>query len=149
LGKLDPTFTSKPNDSDYLKNGFYSKFSQFKVVEELAKELEDPSITAELLQLNEYGFYYVPNDCTKPGSNCTASLVLQGSGSGTEDILESWLPYASANNIVVIAPQTYVTWDSYPMWPDNYYTGDLALTRKGPQNLFLKKLIEIANQQAT
>ena len=84
--------------------------------------------------MNQWGFYYLPKGCETGG--CPVALMLAGSGGGSEEGLIHWAPIASANKLVIVAPQTYVSWDEYPLYPDgsggmNFYTGDLALTKKG------------------
>ena len=49
MPKLNPDFKLKDADKDWENNGYLSKFDQFKVVEQVAKDLGDPKITAKYL----------------------------------------------------------------------------------------------------
>jgi len=88
--------------------------------------------------LPKWGFYYIPKGCVGVDNHCPVHLLLHGSAEEAEHYAQKILPFASANNIILIYPQTSVAWDSY-----FGYTGENFLTKDGPQMIFLKRLIEI------
>lgn len=99
-------------DHHWDKNGYFGKFDQ---------GLYTPT-TIEEAGLMQWGFYYYPEACMSPDSNCLFQVFLHGAGERAEDgAREWWNKFASSNNIVMIFPQAMFAWD---VNVDKRMTGD-------------------------
>lgn len=91
----------------------------------------------------EYGFYYVPEYCSK--NSCNLHMFFHGCMQPAESTLELYAPWAAANNIVIIAPQADICWavhEDYDRTKTSNYPN--YFTKEDPQYKFVMNLINVA-----
>lgn len=52
----------------------------------------------------KWGYYYIPEECAKPGSNCPFQLILHGCGMAPFDNIPEFAPFAAQNGMVMAFP---------------------------------------------
>ena len=125
---------------------------------QLKKPVENPKIEltettlpgASAAGLLETAYLYVPTACSKPGEACKAHLVLHGCVQSTAQIgtvfieQSGYLPWAGANNIVLVFPQVApAAANPIACWDWWGYTGASYRWRDGAQMKVLANWIQL------
>ena len=129
----------KPSDPKWREKGLVGKFDQ----DFFAKGV-NPDIGAKELGLREWGYYYIPYECSEIGApECYLNLVLHGCTQPAEEFLDQWGSFAANNRMVMIFPQAANCWANFD--PTN--KGDLThLTPEAPQMKFMEALVDTARR---
>jgi hypothetical protein len=114
----------KPANED-PENGWenYGTLAQFSQLEFI--EAGEGQFTG----MQEFGWYFVPHECTKWRAKCNLHVAIHGCWGGARDIIiedagRYWGKYAATNNFVVLYPFVTNCWDTTGETGENFATKD-------------------------